>query len=1449
MRSHYILKPILLLFLAFCCFQTAFSQCSQPDGVIFVTNTNDEGPGSLREAINCANATAGVNIIRFNIPGLQDQEIFVGATTGLPLPVLSDAETIIDGTTQPGHGFAGDFSPKVLLDGSAVDWDIPINGLLITGDNCEIYGLEILNFPDDGIEVFDANGVQIGDSEKMNIIYQCGSETDFFDGAPGSGPWEGSGIHVRQNANSCLIRNNIIGTDEDEETGMGNEYCGIRFESGSLNGTIGPGNLISGNLIGIRISGSYGVEISRNEIYCNLEEGIEITENANFDKAMPAITTALPELVAGTGTNGDVVEVYRSNNLDCFPNPVPCQGRIFLGSVTVSGGQWSLPAPFADGEILKNGYQITAISTDFLDNSSEFAPCATVIDTANCANANGVVKVIDSKDAGEGTLRSAILCANAVPGPNTVEFTIQGAGPHIIYVGSATRRALPALVDPGTILDASTQPLHGLNDNFKPQVILDGSLHNWQLPENALFIQADHTEVYALEVRNFPDDGIDVTGADSCIIGAPQKGNTVYNCGSPLDTFPGLPDVGPWNGSGIVLKGGATNCMVQGNTVGTDYLQSVDGGNEFAGIIIRNGGGHHRIGGDQPGEANIIRYNASGIHLASDVSQVDISRNQLMCNDTAGIFLAGMANMQKAAPVIDSATNLLITGTAAAGDRVEIFKQLKDDCPAAACQGSLFLAEATADAAGNWSVAFPFQDSILLLQGDQITATATSADGNSSAYSPCREVEQQCNLQLTDIAIVADTCLSGIGSISVNAVGGFLPLEYSLSGDTDPEGQFEMLEGGKNYQLIVSEALGCTRMEVIELPSIGDFTQANFGYSFQDLEFSFEDNSFFADSLYWTFGDSTESVEIAPIHTFDSTGLYEVCQYTFGDCNRDTLCKAVAVFAAQDRLDFLIGEGSGLPGDTIRVPLRVRGFRQMLGFQFSLHLDDPMAHMVGVTGMNLSGLNASSFLLQDSLLNCSWSDNTLAGIDLPDSTILFEIEIVLDAPFLDCALLFENGVPTPAETIRYLEGVTVKSSFRFFDGQVCAERAFAGAIRRENGDPVGGVSVFVNGNNPDTTAMDGLYEARYRAAEGFPSVIDPQKNYNVGNGITTFDMVRIQQHLLFITLLDSPYKIIAADVDNSQNVSTFDLTLMRLLILGLASDFPNNESWRFVPESYSFMNPQTPLQENFPEEIVLNNPSDLDGNLNFIGIKTGDVTLDANPNTLLEGEPVLLPGKMELLDEEGNFRLLVSAESASLLASLQTTLAVDPARIRLDAVEVLNPDIQLNDQLLAEGRLPFLWLPASGQAEALSREMPLLLLQGQLLQDSALPEEAFSTGNLPTPSMAFSPEGTPRPILWQLMESVTGIPAQPSTEEGMKAVLFPNPMHSSTTLQFELPEPGDCRIILYDSQGEQLMVWEMKGVAGSQQLELSREKLPLPGIYWIHLISSTSEQTLRLIRQ
>ena len=64
---------------------------------IQVTNTNDSGGGSLRDAILTANATLGADTIQFAIPGTGLHTI----TLATLLPNITDTLTI-DGYTQPG---------------------------------------------------------------------------------------------------------------------------------------------------------------------------------------------------------------------------------------------------------------------------------------------------------------------------------------------------------------------------------------------------------------------------------------------------------------------------------------------------------------------------------------------------------------------------------------------------------------------------------------------------------------------------------------------------------------------------------------------------------------------------------------------------------------------------------------------------------------------------------------------------------------------------------------------------------------------------------------------------------------------------------------------------------------------------------------------------------------------------------------------------------------------------------------------------------------------------------------------------------------------------------------------------------------------------------------------------------------------------------------------------
>src|SRR5262245_42214293 len=122
-----------------------------------VTNTDDTGAGSLRQAIDDANATPGADTIVFNIPG-------AGVHTITPqslLPIVNEAVTI-DGYTQPGSSpntnATGALNSvlQVEIDGTVA----PQRCVTIGASNVEVRGL-IINRCTEGIELFNPFGSSV----------------------------------------------------------------------------------------------------------------------------------------------------------------------------------------------------------------------------------------------------------------------------------------------------------------------------------------------------------------------------------------------------------------------------------------------------------------------------------------------------------------------------------------------------------------------------------------------------------------------------------------------------------------------------------------------------------------------------------------------------------------------------------------------------------------------------------------------------------------------------------------------------------------------------------------------------------------------------------------------------------------------------------------------------------------------------------------------------------------------------------------------------------------------------------------------------------------------------------------------------------------------------------------------------------------------------------------
>ncbi|MFZ1496945.1 MAG: cohesin domain-containing protein, partial [Saprospiraceae bacterium] len=187
--------------------------------------------------------------------------------------------------------------------------------------------------------------------------------------------------------------------------------------------------------------------------------------------------------------------------------------------------------------------------------------------------------------------------------------------------------------------------------------------------------------------------------------------------------------------------------------------------------------------------------------------------------------------------------------------------------------------------------------------------------------------------------------------------------------------------------------------------------------------------------------------------------------------------------------------------------------------------------------------------------------------------------------------------------------------------------------------------------------------------------VRPEKLMDPLNGVTTFDLVLINKHILGLQLLDSPYKMIAADINKSGSITTFDMVELRKLILQIYSAYPANTSWRFVDASYTFPNPANPFTQTFPEVYDINNLTQEGMNMNFVGVKVGDVNNSAQASNLLGSEDRNANGslKLQVKDQTVNagetFTVNFTAKDFTNIAGYQFTLNFDTRALELADVK------------------------------------------------------------------------------------------------------------------------------------------------------------------------------------
>lgn len=464
----------------------------------------------------------------------------------------------------------------------------------------------------------------------------------------------------------------------------------------------------------------------------------------------------------------------------------------------------------------------------------------------------------------------------------------------------------------------------------------------------------------------------------------------------------------------------------------------------------------------------------------------------------------------------------------------------------------------------------------------------------------------------------------------------------------------------------------------------------------------------------------------------------------------------------------------------------------------------------------------------------------------------------------DCSVFGTNGVYSEQIIRMYVTDSLdnydyCEVTLRIDDtNNVCPDNAelisISGKLELESSEGLEGSTIYLESTAPEfpySQISDQAGQYSFTAPKHYDYTIRPTENRNHLNGVSTLDIVLIQKHILGIQVLDSPYKLIAADVNKDCKINGSDLIQIRKLILGVYEDeqFPNNNSWRFVDKDYNFVNPEA-VPCNFAETIDLNDAKVDTAEEDFVAVKIGDVNTSNNPSNLQAKQNTLRSGsnldfELDHFDlEVGQVnKVAVRSTNYSDIHGWQMALEM-PRGVEIVGIEGAALSLKDRHVRIATSNPGFAMLSYDSKMIETKGEDEVLFYLHLKAVAPIHASKMIRLNNSFRESEAYQGNDYERLNIGLALRSKDQSKANYTFKLDQNK---PNPFIEKTLIGFELDKTAEAVIQIYDMNGT--VHKEIKGVyaAGYHTIEINRDDIAAFGVMYYTLRVDERELTRNMI--